>query len=59
MRSQRSRSIRARSVLTAECVWSGTGKGSGGGAAAGADGGPAAGAEMGERGGNDIGAPNP
>jgi len=60
MRSQRSRSICARSVLTVACVWEGAGKGSGGGATAGADKGPAAaGAEMDTGAGSDIGAPNP
>lgn len=63
MRSHRSRSIRARSVPTAACVWEGAGKGSGDGAAtgagAGADEGPAAGAETAAGAVNDIGAPNP
>ena len=60
MRSQRSCSICARSVLTADCVWEGAGKGSSGGAAPGADEGPAAaGAEVEAGGGNDIGAPDP
>jgi hypothetical protein len=58
MRSQRSDSVRARSVRTASCVWEGAGKGSGGDAA-GANEGPAAGAETNVAAGDDIGARNP
>ena len=61
MRSQRSDSVRARSVRTASCVWEGAGKGSGCDAAAeaGANEGPAAGAEMNAAAKDDIGARNP
>ena len=61
MRSQRSHSVRTRSVLTASCALEGAEKGSGGGAVmgAGADKGPVAGTEMDAGDGNDVGAPNP
>jgi len=61
MRSQRSHSVRTRSVLTASCALEGAEMGSGSGAAtaAGVDEGPVAGAEMDAGGGNGVGAPKP